>query len=137
MFLVFEKKNTNNKMNLNGNKYNNMLNNKIILKKHIVIESKIKSMINDSIKNNNSTINSSNTKNKIDTNNSKNIINYYGIVNNINKKNFCNKINIKIKEKNHNIKDYNRNSNYRNFFNGSNNQSKKIFLRNFLCNNDF
>ncbi len=131
------KKNTNNKMDLNGNKYNNMLNNKIILKKHIVIESKIKSMINESIKNNNSTINSSNTKNKIDTNNSKNIINYYGILNNINKINFGNKINLKIKEKNHNIKDYNQNSHYRNFFNGSNNQSKKIFLRKFLSNHDF
>ena len=79
-------------MNLNnGTKYNNIQNTKIFLKKHIVIESKNKNMINDNRKNNNST-NSSNNKNNVEGNGNNNDGNING-----NETYFNNTINLKIK----------------------------------------
>ena len=87
------RKNSNNiiKMNLNGNKYTNLQNNKIFLKKHIVIESKNKNMVNDNRKNNNST-NSTNNKNNVEGNGNNNDGNING-----NETYFNNTINLKIK----------------------------------------
>ena len=79
-------------MNLNnGTKYNNIQNTKIFLKKHIVIESKNKNMINDNRKNNNST-NSTNNKNNVEGNGNNNDGNING-----NETYFNNTINLKIK----------------------------------------
>ena len=125
----------NTKVSLNGSKYGNIPNNKIFLKKHIVIESKNKNMLNDNIQNNNSTINSSNTKNKIETNN--NYMNYNYMYNNVNIVNFNNKINLRFKDKNNGIKDFNKISNYQNIFSSSKHQSKNLILREILNNNDF
>ena len=125
----------NTKINLNGSKYSSIQNNKIFLKKHIVIESKNKNTANDNIQNNNSTINSSNTKNKIETNN--NMMNYNSAYNNVNIINFGHKINLQLKVKNNGIKDYNQISNYQNIFSGSKHQSKNLILREILNNNDF
>ena len=126
----------NTKVNLNGSKYGNIPNNKIFLKKHIVIESKNKNMLNDNnIQNNNSSINSSNTKNKIETNN--NNMNYNFMYNNVNIVNFSNKINLHFKDKNNGVKDYNKISNYQNIFSSSKHQSKNLILKEILNNNDF
>ena len=125
----------NTKVSLNGSKYGNIPNNKIFLKKHIVIESKNKNMLNDNIQNNNSTIISSNTKNKIETNN--NYMNYNYMYNNVNIVNFNNKINLRFKDKNNGIKDFNKISNYQNIFSSSKHQSKNLILREILNNNDF
>ena len=124
----------NTKINLNGSKYSSIQNNKIFLKKHIVIESKNKNMVNDNIQNNNSTINSSNTKNKMETNNI--MMNYNSAYNNVNIINFGHKINLQLKVKNNGIKD-NQISNYQNIFSGSKHQSKNLILREILNNNDF
>ena len=126
------------KMNLSGNKFTNIQNNKIFLKKHIIIESKSKNknIVNDNRKNNNSSsINSSHTKNKIDTNNGNN----YNLMNSneINLNSLSDKINIKI-NKNNSIKDYNQISNFQKIFCGtSKHRSKNLVLKEMFNNNDF
>ena len=82
----------------NGAKHNNIQTNKNFMKKHIVIESKNKNIINDTRKNNNS-INSTNNKSNAEGN--------LNINNNENETNVNNNINSKIKEKNLNFKNYN------------------------------
>jgi hypothetical protein len=121
------KKSSNNLLILNGSsKYNSLQNNKIFLKKHIVIESKNKNFINDTRKNNNS-INSTNNKNNIE-----------GVGNNdIKEINLINNINLQIKNKN-NPKEYNQISNYQNIFNGAKYRAKNLVLKEILnTNNDF
>ena len=137
---VITRKSSNNiKKNLNiSNKFGNIQTNRILLKKHIVIESKNKNFVNDSRKNNNS-INSNNQKNYKDGNNANNPNNninnnYY---NNIgNSINFNNNINLQIKDKNNNFNNYNQISNYQNIFNGVKYKSKNLVLREPLNNND-
>jgi hypothetical protein len=130
------RKNSNNciRMNLSGNKYSNIQNNKIFLKKHIVIESKNKNMVNDNRKNNNSSINSSNTKNKIDTNNGNN----YNLMNNeLNKLNFSDKMNLQM-NKNNSIKDYNQISDFQTIFSGTlKHKSKNLVLKEMFNGSDF
>ena len=123
------------KVNINKNRYNSIQTNKIFLKKHIVIESKSKNFVNDNRKNNNSSINYSNTKNKLDINNG-NINNC--INNELNIISVSAKDNIHIKDKNNEIKDYYQNNNFQNLFNGtSKHKSKNLVLRDLFNNNDF
>ena len=126
------------RMNINNlNKLGNFQSNRIFLKKHIVIESKNKNVVNDTRKNNNS-INSSNNNNKknnIEGSKGNNINNYAN--NNGNEINFKNNINLKIKDKNDEFKDYNQISNYQNIFNGVKYKSKNLVLRDVINNNDF
>ena len=122
--------------NGNGTKNSNVQNNKIFLKKHIVIESKNKNMINDTRKNNNS-INSSNNNKNNPEGNGNNYINYNYGSNNGNNINFNNNINLQINNKNNNYKDYNQISNYQNIFNGSKYKSKNLVLKEVINNNDF
>jgi calcium/calmodulin-dependent protein kinase I len=126
------KKSCNNLMILNGSsKYNSLQNNKIFLKKHIVIESKNKNFINDTRKNNNS-INSTNNKNNIEgvSNNDNNYLsnNGKGI-------NLINNINLQIKNKN-NPKEYNQISNYQNMFSGAKFRTKNLVLKEILNSNN-
>ena len=106
----------------NINKYNSIQTNRIFLKKHIVIESKNKNIINDTRKNNNS-VNSTHNKNNIDANSGNNFNN--------------NNINLQMKEKNNNFKEFNQISNYQNIFNGVKYKSKNLVLREVINNNDF
>ena len=126
------------RMNINNlNKLGNFQSNRIFLKKHIVIESKNKNVVNDTRKNNNS-INSSNNNNKknnIEGSKGNNNNNYAN--NNGNEINFKNNINLKIKDKNDEFKDYNQISNYQNIFNGVKYKSKNLVLRDVINNNDF
>ena len=120
--------------NFNQSKYSTIQQNKIFLKKHIVIESKNKNSINDNIKNNNSSINTSHTKKKIDSNIGKYLINYNDGHKNVNIFNFSNKINLQLKENDNNLKDCNQISNYQSIFNS---KSKYLLLREIFNNNDF
>jgi hypothetical protein len=126
------KKSNNNLMILNGSsKYNSLQNNKIFLKKHIVIESKNKNFINDTRKNNNS-INSTNNKNNIEGagNNDNNYLS-----NNCKDINLINNINLQIKNKN-SPKEYNQISNYQNIFSGAKYRAKNLVLKEILNNNN-
>ena len=126
------RKSSNNiRSNLN-NKFNNIQTNRIFLKKHIVIESKNKGVINDTRKNNNS-VNSSNTKNNMEGSNGSS----YNYMSNGNTINYNNNINLKIKDKNVILKDYNQISNYHNIFNSGKIKSKNLVLREVFNNNDF
>ena len=126
------RKSSNNiRSNLN-NKFNNIQTNRIFLKKHIVIESKNKGVINDTRKNNNS-VNSSNTKNNMEGSNGSS----YNYMSNGNTINFNNNINLKLKDKNVILKDYNQISNYNNIFNSGKIKSKNLVLREVFNNNDF
>ena len=117
-----------------SNKFNNIQTNRIFLKKHIVIESKNKGVINDTRKNNNS-VNSSSAKNNMDGSNGINN-NYMSNING-NNINFNNNINLQLKDKNYNLKDYNQISNYYNIFNSTKCKSKNLVLREVYNNNDF
>jgi len=137
------KSNNNIRCSLNLGNKNNIINNKIFLKKHIVIESKNKNKKNDTRKNNNSSINSSNNnnnnkKNNVD-NNANGCFNYNLMGNNENIFNFDNKINLILQGKNsdNNIKEYNKISNFQNIFNGDKHKSKQLVLRDIFNNNDF
>ena len=136
---VITRKSSNNiRKNLNiSNKFGSILTNRIFLKKHIIIESKNKNIVNDTRKNNNS-INSSNQKNINDGNNGSNSNNninnnYY---NNNRNLNFNNNINLQIKDKNSNFNNYNQISNYQNIFNGVKFKSKNLVLREVFNNKD-
>ena len=109
------RKNVNNiLLNLNMYKYNNLQNNKINLKNHIVIESKNKNRNSSKgIKKNNS-ISLSNHK--------KNDNNY--IIGNIN-----NKRNLQIKYNDYYLKENNKINNFQNIFSSSKNKSKYLILK--------
>ena len=111
-------KSSNNLMILNGSgKHNSLQNNKIFLKKHIVIQNKNKNFINDTRKNNNS-INDNNYM----SNNGKGI-------------NLIININLQIKNKN-NTREFNQISNYQNMFNGVKFKSKILVHKEILSSNN-
>ena len=96
-------------LNLNVNKYNNIQNNnKIFLKKHIVIESKNKNrnFVNDIMKSN--SISLSTHKNN---------------------ENMKKKLNLQIKYKDNNLKDNNQINNFRNIFINSKSKTKNLLLK--------
>ena len=134
---VITRKSSNNiRKNLNiSNKFGSIQTNRIFLKKHIVIESKNKNIVNDTRKNNNS-ISSNNQKNISDGNNINNNINNNYYNNNGNSIIFNNNINLQIKDKNNNFNNYNQISNYQNIFNGIKYKSKNLALREIFNNND-
>ena len=139
---ISTRKSSNNiRMSINyPNKLSNIQNNRIFLKKHIVIESKNKNMVNDTGKNNNSINSSNNNKNNIDRSSGNNNYNDINNKNNGNGINFQNNIKLQIKDKNNEAKDYNQINNYQNIFNGVNGgkyKSKNLVLREVFNNNDF
>ena len=132
---ISTRKSSNNiRMNLNNP---NKLSNRIFLKKHIVIESKNKNMVNDTRKNNNSYNSCNNNKNNVDGNSGNNNYNDINNKNNKNSINFQNNIKFQIKDKINEFKDYNQISNYQNNFNAVKYKSKNLVLREVFNNNDF
>jgi serine/threonine protein kinase len=106
--LSTRKSSNNIRVNL-SNKLGSIQTNRIFLKKHIVIESKNKNVVNDTRKNNNS-VNSSSNKNNIDGSSGNNNMNYI-INNNGNSMNNNGDSNLQIKDKNY-FREYNQISNY-------------------------
>ena len=105
-------------LDLNINKSNNIPYNKIILKQHIIIESKSKNISND-IKRNNS-INLSNKR-----------------INKLNQKIFNQKINLQRKDKDFNYKENNKILNFQNIFNNSKQKENNILLKDVFNKEDF
>ena len=112
-----KKNGNNNFMNLNNSKFNSIQNNKIFMKRHIVIESKKKNL--DGRKNNNN--NSSLSSNKTNTNNIK--YNY-----------IFNGINSQLKEK---ISNFKENNQIGSIFHSSKNKTKNLVLKEIFSNGDF
>ena len=131
--LSTRKSSNNIRVNL-SNKFGSIQTNRIFLKKHIVIESKNKNVVNDTRKNNNS-VNSSSNKNNIDGSSGNNNMNYI-INNNGNSMNYNGDSNLQIKDKNY-FREYNQISNYQNIFNGGKYKSKNLVLKEIFNNNDF
>ena len=131
--LSTRKSSNNIRVNL-SNKLGSIQTNRIFLKKHIVIESKNKNVVNDTRKNNNS-VNSSSNKNNIDGSSGNNNMNYI-INNNGNSMNNNGDSNLQIKDKNY-FREYNQISNYQNIFNSGKYKSKNLVLKEIFNGNDF
>ena len=131
--LSTRKSSNNIRVNL-SNKLGSIQTNRIFLKKHIVIESKNKNVVNDTRKNNNS-VNSSSNKNNIDGSSGNNNMNYI-IYNNGNSMNNNGDSNLQIKDKNY-FREYNQISNYQNIFNSGKYKSKNLVLKEIFNGNDF
>jgi serine/threonine protein kinase len=131
--LSTRKSSNNIRVNL-SNKLGSNQTNRIFLKKHIVIESKNKNVVNDTRKNNNS-VNSSSNKNNIDGSSGNNNMNYI-INNNGNSMNNNGDSNLQIKDKNY-FREYNQISNYQNIFNSGKYKSKNLVLKEIFNGNDF
>ena len=114
-----KKNGNNNFMNLNNSKFNSIQNNKIFMKRHIVIESKKKNL--DGRKNNNN--NSSLSSNKTNTN-----------TNNIKYNYIFNGINSQLKEK---ISNFKENNQIGSIFHSSKNKTKNLVLKEIFSNGDF
>ena len=114
-----KKNGNNNFMNLNNSKFNSIQNNKIFMKRHIVIESKKKNL--DGRKNNNNNSNLINNK----TNNNTNNIKYNYIFNGINSQ---------LKEK---ISNFKENNQIGSIFHSSKNKTKNLVLKEIFSNGDF